>query len=543
VAQIRALMELRSFDRAWTRLKPLLESPDGPEPFQLAGRLLIDRGDLKDARKTLTRGRSLFADNDAIERLLAECDEPRTQLDLTDPLDEDADGQARLAERLLIQGAPLRARRVLEKVRRAHPDHTRTADLLWALDGDFRLRGVTLADLARVHAAPTQSLNDLPEDTDLTAEASIPPDLDDAKGAAFPTLFKNLEEQTEALGGTPTSTEREVTQATHVSSIVTGSHTTQTESQTTDGRGDGREDTQIMHVVRTTGHQPDGAAGDTLIDGAFDLGAAEQGLHGETEDEDIVLRRRSHAEPSPVPADVDTGRIQLDPSRDRVQDGANALDEGAEFIRPRKKPQVTVEPAPPKPRAPKREPAADPPPSPPETAAEVEPPRLSDAPTMKKLPRDFTSPPKKAHDTLVPPADEMPTDVEDDDSGARPVRALSPSEQITAPAEPPPPMPEAETPVGSPPRSSAQRPRLAAAPSQTPRPTPGVRMERLDTSERPKLDPQLAAAPTVLLDEDKPARRSRFAPWTGWLLVLTLIGLVILSMGSLLILYQLVSSV
>ncbi len=576
-------MELRSFDRAWTRLKPLLESPTSPEPFHLAGRLLTDRGDVHDARKTLTRGRSLFPDDEQIESMLAESEEPRTQLDLTDPLDEDPDGQARLAERLLIQGAPLRARRLLEKVRRSHPDHTRTADLLWALDGNFRLRGVTLADLARVHAAPTQSLADLPEDTDFTAEASVPPELadeEDSKGAAFPTLFKNLEEQTEAFGGTPTSTgEREVTQATQVSSILAGeTQTTQTETQTTDGRGgtDGREDTQIMHVVRTTGHQPDGSSGDTLIDGAFDLGAAEQALQGETEDEDIVLRRRSRHGPADTDTQIDTqsGRIHLDPSRDRVQEGANIHDEGAEFIRPRKKPQVTVEPAPPRARK-----TSDPPGQPRSTEpqgarepdddatpnrAASDPPKLSDAPTLKRMSRDAfpKHPPTDEGDEAGDSTgdDEAPTEVESEPSNAsqpstppRRSRAVRPSEQVTAPASAPPmPAPEPRTTsrggaaadADSPTQVDSERPRLSAAPSRTPRPPQGVRMERLDTSERPKLDPRLAAAPTVLLDDEtKPPRRSRLAPWTGWLLVLTLIGLVILSMGSLLILYQLVSSV
>ncbi|MEZ4319457.1 MAG: tetratricopeptide repeat protein [Myxococcota bacterium] len=482
LAQIRALMELRSFDRAWARLKPLLESGDDAEVFRLAGRLLLDRGEVKDARATLTRGRHLFPDDARLAELLAQTEDPGTVLDLTDPMEDDADGQAVLAERLLIEGAPLKARRILERVRKASPEHTRTADLLWALDGDFRLRGVTLADLARVHAAPTQSLVDLPEDTDQTMESDGSHADDDAH-AAFPTLFKNLEEQTEAYGLDSIDDEPEVTRVSSIVSDVGEAHEVTQELT--------REDTQIMHVVRTTGHGPDSSAADTVVDGTFDLRAHEQALRGESEDENVVQHRK--AAPERTITETDAGeRIKLDPSRDRVQTGANAVDEGAEFIRPKKRPQVTIEPAPPRPKAPKK------------------------------------VPPKK-------------------------VPQLPPQEAITEVTKPPAPPPsEAPTPTTAPPRlaarapepSTPERPRLTAAPSGSAavQPSQAVTLERLPLNERPRLDPALAAAPTEILEDPALPRRSGLAPWTGWLLVLVLLGLIVLSMGSLLILYQVVSS-
>ncbi|MCB9677013.1 MAG: tetratricopeptide repeat protein [Alphaproteobacteria bacterium] len=509
LAQIRALMELRSFDRAWARLKPLLEAGDEAETFRLAGRLLLERGELKDARTTLARGRHLFPDDAELKQLLSQTDEPGTVIDLTDPMEDDPDGQAVLAARLLVEGAPLKARRLLERVRKSHPDHTRTADLLWALDGDFRLRGVTLADLARVHATPTQSLVDLPEDTDQTMESDDPTDDDLDAGAAFPSLFKNLEEQTEAYGLVSSTEEPEVTQ---VSAIVTDAGEANEVTQETT-----REDTQIMHVVRTAGHQPDASAADTLVDGTFDLKAYEQSLKGESEDENVVLHRK--ANPERTVTETDGGsRIKLDPSRDRVQIGANAVDEGAEFIRPRKKPQVTIEPAPPKapvpqtPKVPKPK-AAAPTPAPPakRAAQKAPPPKPPAKPAAKPVPK----PPTPATPAS---ASNAPTPV------IPPARAATPE------------------PAG---RRASERPTLTAAPTEASAIPTGqaVTLERIPTDERPRLDPALAAAPTEILDDPMaPPRRTGFAPYTGWLLVLVLLLTIILSMGGLLILYQVVTS-
>lgn len=465
LAQIRALMDLRAFDRAWTRLQPLIEPGESAEIFRLSGGLLLQRGEVKNARAALTRGRRKYPEDDAIRELLDETEEPGTVIDVTDPMEDDPDGQAELAGRLLIEGAPLKARRILERILKSDPNHSRSADLIWALDGDFRLRGVTLADLARVHAAPTQSLADLPEDSDLTAEADHT--IEEVEHAAFPTLFKNLEEQTESYNPPSTDEEPEVT---CVSSIVSeaGESAEVTQEVAT------REDTQIMHVVRTTGHQPDSAAVDTLVDGAFDLRAHEMSLGGESEDENVIVRRKAPAERTITETDAGE-RIRLDPSRDRVQQGANVVDEGADFIRPRKKPQVTVEPAPPKPAPP--------------------------VPELAQL-----------------PSEDVPT--------------LEPVAQSTLA---PPPTPEPVRP---------DKPRLTAAPSEGPPPPPlAVPLQRIPTAERPRIDPAMAAAPTEILeDPDFPRARSGLAPWTGWLLVLVLFGLIVLSMGSLLILYQVVTS-
>ena len=155
--------------------------------FSIAGKTAIVTGaahgvGLAIARRFVTEGANVvFADRDE--------DTLRHEVDA---LWGDVEGQVRVAERLLVEGSPLKARRLLERLRKSNPEHTRSADLLWALDGDFALRGVMLADLARVHAMPTQSLADLPEDADRTIDAGETDETEPP--AAFPTLFKNLEE-------------------------------------------------------------------------------------------------------------------------------------------------------------------------------------------------------------------------------------------------------------------------------------------------------------------------------------------------------------
>lgn len=463
LAQIRALLELRVVDRAWARLQALLdesETADGGEAYRLAGGLLVDRGQHKEARALLTRARQRYPDDLVLRELLGRTHDPGTVLDVTDPLEDDPDGQTKVAERLLVEGAPLKARRILDRVRRANPDHTRASDLLWALDGDFRLRGVTLGDLVRVHAAlPTVTADDEPEHTESAGRRALPLDPDTDTGRAFAGLFKNLDAETDAEGTTAPPGEPEVTHARAMEFV----------EELTDAGDDvtsaGREDTQIMHVVRADGALPDASTADTLVDRPYDLrdpvrpGTLD--VDGETEDENVVVRRKI----DPVDTEIEShtqGRIRLDPSRERVQPGVATSDEDAGFMRPRKRPEVVVEEVP--------RPAA----------------------ASNRTPR----------------------------------------------------------PAGS---SAPRKPRLTAAPaaSATPVSPTAVTLEKKRTppgaARRPRIDPALAAAPTLILeDADEPApRRRRFdmravAPWTGWLLMLAFLGLLLVAVGGFVVLWQLV---
>jgi tetratricopeptide (TPR) repeat protein len=491
LAQIRALVELRVVDRAWARIKALLDEPaDKPRPpaeeaevFRLAGRLLIDRGQHKEARNLLNRARQRFPDDLILRELLGRTHDPGTVLDLTDPLEDDPDGQAKIAERLLVEGAPLKARRILERIRKQHPAHTRTLDLLWALEGEFKLRGVTLADLARVHAATPTITDDEGEHTETAgmphaaalAELEGP---DRAPRAEFAGLFKNLDAPTDP--GEITTSPPEEPEVTHARALDLLSEVTDRGEEVT---ATGREDTQIMHVVRTSA-PPDATTVDTLVDRPYDLLAerptvvdsddpsrAGLDVQGESEDENVVVRRK--LEPALPAHDPETGRIRLDTSRDRVQHGVNTSDEAADFVRPRKKPDVKMDDVTP-PSAPVRST-----PAPEERAAG---------------PRKPTRPPNRPNT----PADENP----------RPK---------PAPAE--------------------ARPVAKAVPLEKRTPPPVAR--------RPRLDPELAAAPTVVLeDADEPAgspvarRWAALAPWTGWLLMLALLGALLLTVGLILVLWQ-----
>lgn len=492
LSQIRALLELRSVDRAWARLQPLLEQPSAPEVFHLAGQILIDRGRLGDARAMLSRGRHQFPDDDAIQSLIHKSEAPGTVIDTTSPNEDDQDGQCQLAERLLIEGSPLKARRILERIRRTHADHNRTADLLWALDGDFTLRGVTLSDLARVHATPMHALLDATEMIDDRTEAGAMPE-SDSEAPAFPNLFKSIpndEEETEPPGEdtqTDLGESDEEPEVTHVSAIVTDAAANEVTQENT------REDTQIMHVIRTGKTGADAASVDTLVDKSFDLKSVEQHMGGESEDENVIVHVNRPNRPVDVPK-RDEG-IKLDPSRERVQRGANVVDEGAEFMRPRKRRQVIVEPAPPK---------ADKAPSAPPKKTPDDAPRTA---TPAASTPSVAKPAAPATTAPAPNASDMP-----------------PSEADTLPPAAQPSLPK--------PASNL----AARAPGQR----GGVALKRIPTDERPKLDPKFAAAPTEILeDADEPASAKKgIAPVMAWLMVLALFGLLVLATGTLLILYQ-----
>lgn len=320
VAQAQALADLCAVDRAWARLSPILEEDAELEAFQVGAELLVDQGRIAEARSLLGRARSAFPDDPILKQLFSRTDGSGTQIDMTEPNEEDVEARIRHAERLLREGSPLKARRMLERIQHDFPEHQRVVDLLWAGEGEFVLKGVSLADLARVHApALTLAGADEPEHTETGRPDLVAALLDEDSGHGFPSLFKGLPPQTDEDG------EREVTIASHHEELPPADEATQT----------GREDTEIMHVVRK---DADPSAADTLIDRAppSDVDAPA----GESEDEHVILRRKATATPtgSGVRQMSDEGPVKLDPSRERVAKGASERDEAADFIT--KKPEA-----------------------------------------------------------------------------------------------------------------------------------------------------------------------------------------------------------
>lgn len=332
LAQVRALADLCAVDRAWARLAPMLEGTKDLETFQVAARLLVDQGRIDDARLLIGRARKQFPADPILKQQWARTDGSGTQIDLTEPNEHDVEARIRHTERLLREGSPLKARRLLERIQHDFPEHQRVNDLLWAGEGEFVLRGVTLADLAQVHAPSLALLGaDEPERTETGRPDIVAAMLDEDSNHGFASLFKGM-------GLAPAQVEeREVTMSSSARDLDDVFGDTVVEHTET-----GREDTQIMHVVRKDG---DPSAVDTLIDRAP---PPEPAPSGESEDEHVILRRRHQNTPTGAGqrrTDEDAP-VRLDPSRERVAHGASASDEAADFIKIKPKPVVSLDDTP-----------------------------------------------------------------------------------------------------------------------------------------------------------------------------------------------------
>ena len=204
--EARALLALRQMERAWTRLKPLLDaSPPSLGAYRAAAEHHLLRGWHGKARELL--GRALVDHPDEPE-LRAQWDRsaaadgppppppaPLGALAVEDHLP--------LAEAYLAAGQVLSARSLLERLTRADPSSIRARDLLWALQGAPPPLGVTLAELVS-RASPHEPLlapTGDDEHTDSITEesrralahrADAPP-VSPASDGRFPRLFLTSE--------------------------------------------------------------------------------------------------------------------------------------------------------------------------------------------------------------------------------------------------------------------------------------------------------------------------------------------------------------
>ena len=285
-------------------------------------RLCQLQGRIDEARVLIARGRKLHPSDPILKQQWARTDGSGTHIDLTEPNEHDIEARIRHTERLLREGSPLKARRMLERIQHDFPEHQRVNDLLWAGEGEFVLRGVTLADLAQVHSPSLALLGaDEPERTETGRPDIVAAMLDEDSNHGFASLFKGM-----GIAPSPAE-EREVTLASSARELDDAFDTVL--EYTESGTESGREDTQIMHVVRKDG---DPAAADTLIDRAP---LPPPSPSGESEDEHVILRRRNKNTPTGAGlrrAD-DEAPVRLDPSRERVAQGASASDEAADFIK------------------------------------------------------------------------------------------------------------------------------------------------------------------------------------------------------------------
>lgn len=368
LAQVEALLDLCQPDRAWVRLKDLVEA-EAPSvaALKLAGRMFIQRGWPQRALGPLERANSLDPDDDEVIELLAAAEEPAATL----PDAPEGDALHELlpvAELLLSRGQQLKGQSVLERLRRAHPASERVADLLWALAADYSLGDAPLSAVVR---ELTHSSDDLPEDPEHTESAVHPalferggvnpdgslhldsgsdPDsgldedsADEASDFAFPALFRGIREggEPDKRADTPISTARvfdDVTQSTHLADLDQLRDAVDAARRAAGFVG-GEEFTEIRRVIR----RPDGQAElreavvgatipEALFGGTTDRStprALGPGMDVDVEAEDdalIIVTKREDA-------DAGLDMLDLDPNTEAVEhpDAARFLAEAHEL--------------------------------------------------------------------------------------------------------------------------------------------------------------------------------------------------------------------
>jgi tetratricopeptide (TPR) repeat protein len=238
LAQARAFQSLNLLDRALARLNDL--STDGAESadaLTLRAQLLVVRG-MSTARDAVEKALQSRPGEPQLLELLDDLDRPNTLIDEAVEREPDAhpDVLLRLSERHLLEGSLLKARRILERLKRLHPDNQRVLDLLWVLEGDFSIEG-SLSELAeryRPTLADLPELSDESEHTESVARADLIL-ADEPESHAFPSLFRGVG-MTEPYDAVP-----EVTQAQTMADLQL--------LHIQDDEVTGEADTQILRVV------------------------------------------------------------------------------------------------------------------------------------------------------------------------------------------------------------------------------------------------------------------------------------------------------
>ena len=260
IAQARALLRLRLMDRVNLRLTELAaRDPDDVEMLVLLAELHIQRGWPVRARKPLGRLRELGAELPGLAELELQAEAPPLQPDPNareiERTGAPAD-QLVLAERFIAAGSFLRAKAILERLRRLpDQDKERIESLLWGIGGEHAKEQGDPMDLARV-LAPGATMP--PDDDTRETTESLPFGLRDGGGhdesaqGAFPTLFRRQDDPT-----VDTDTAEEHTSVSIMADVERAQrHEAEVNGDGDDGAATRDGDTQIMLVIRQDGGAP-----------------------------------------------------------------------------------------------------------------------------------------------------------------------------------------------------------------------------------------------------------------------------------------------
>lgn len=327
LAQAGAFLALRQVDRAWIRLKDLLDTDDaGLDVLLTATRLFLVRGWPSKAREVLTRALADHPDDARLQQLWDDASsdavhtEPPTAPDADGP-----DGMLPIAEHYLATGQSVSGRQILERLRKTHPDHPRIGDLLWGMDGDFDAGPATLATLTERYAPSLASLQDLSDEhTESVTQEDAKQLLDEPEAAdgPFPDLFRNPAPK----GAFEDEITEEITRTAEML------RPRLPDGDATDTADDGPGDTRIVRVVNRGGPAPSTVMhrASPRPDNDFDLGeyqremgmtptplhshlASDFGADLEDEDDDLVVLTRRER---PVSTEADTGNT--DPTLSQI---------------------------------------------------------------------------------------------------------------------------------------------------------------------------------------------------------------------------------
>ena len=251
LAQAEAFLRLRMMDKAWVRLKALIERREaGAKPHRLSARVFLDRGWPSKARKIVQMGLEVEPDDDALQALWEEASEEPEPFDSSRADDPDADNDllVEVAEHFMAQGAFVRAASLLERVRRDDPAHGRAGDLLWALRGEYALEE-PLHQVVERCAPDLATLAELSDEGDHTESADLgamPLQIErDNNDDRFPALFRHLE----PTDADQPADEGEVTAVSSLAEMQQLAELARDERDPTEAA----EDTQIMRVVHKAG--------------------------------------------------------------------------------------------------------------------------------------------------------------------------------------------------------------------------------------------------------------------------------------------------
>lgn len=311
--QAQAFLQLNLMDRAWVRLKEVGErEPENVQALLLTAQMFIERGWPLRARKLLAR---VEDDSELAQHLRAAAEQPA----LAPPKQAreiEAEGtpqqQLELAERFMAAGTFLRAKSILERLRRkGGPTEPRAELLLWALGGGFVNEGgdpgALLLELApelegvdESNTLDRESTFDEPFGEGEVTSTGLAQEESGGSDEGFPALFRRAELPRDH------NTTEEVTAVSGLASPAELQHRDPTEETYSGGGGIVSGDTQIMMVIRKDGQQED-------ADGEHHtLGQEDDGLR-----ETLNLRDYlSHMGMDPALSDLDGDEVDLEEEDD-----------------------------------------------------------------------------------------------------------------------------------------------------------------------------------------------------------------------------------